>query len=132
MTDPTLTFTTATGGVNPTWILLHRYQAVWSRSWLTPAPAGSGCDDPRRSKAIQCDEYPFASVYEGGQANNPNLQLIDGPQNELQGRMLRGFYGEGPYAGLQGCNLPDNAAFLAIPVPNFVGVTTTWACNGGG
>jgi hypothetical protein len=24
-TDPTLTFTTATGGVNPTWVLLHYY-----------------------------------------------------------------------------------------------------------
>jgi hypothetical protein len=143
VTDPTLTFTTATGGVDPEWVRLHYYSAGWSRNWLKSAPAGSGCDDPRRSDLIQCDEYPPASAYEGGQANNPNLQLIDGPQNTWQGLMLGGFYGAGPYAGRKGCNIPDHGEFLAIPLPdeiplplpddpgNSVTIDTTWLCNRG-
>jgi hypothetical protein len=117
-TNPALTFSSAYGGVDPTWVLLHRVTPPNSRSWLDSAQP---CDSDIRSSEIQCDEYPFASVQEGGQDNNPNLQLIDGGQNSLQGGKLSGFYSS--------CSIPDGGAFLAIAVPDYDGVNTTWTCG---
>ncbi|MGI5484726.1 NucA/NucB deoxyribonuclease domain-containing protein [Streptomyces lavendofoliae] len=43
---------------------------------------------------IQCDEYPFASTYEGSLKgdNRFSVRLIEGTDNEAGGRMLNSVY----------------------------------------
>jgi Deoxyribonuclease NucA/NucB len=81
-----------------------------------------------------CDEYPFLSTQQGGgdARPQPNLQYIIGTQNSKQGTRLNQFYSavQPTSEGINGCNITYETPFLAIPVPDFFDVDTTWACNG--
>jgi hypothetical protein len=57
-----------------------------SRDWLDNDPR---CQD---AQGRWCDEYPFASTAEGGQANNSSLRLVPAREQQSQGGSLRQFY----------------------------------------
>jgi hypothetical protein len=129
-TDPTLTFSDAYGGVKPAWAQLSRDVSGKDGTWKnTLQPCNS--DTPPEA---QCDEYPFLSSQQGGGSAipQPNLQYILGTQNGLQGTRLSQFYSAATPTslGMNGCNITYGTSFLAIPVPTFATLNTTWACNG--
>ncbi len=43
-----------------------------------------------RPSGMQCDEYPFASTYEGGA--NSSARLVPEKEQEIQGGVMSGFY----------------------------------------
>ena len=57
---------------------------------------------------LWCDEYPFASTLEGGQANGSSLMLVPATEQMYQGGMLSAFYAacsvvaNDPYDGMFG------------------------------
>jgi hypothetical protein len=130
-TDPSLTFSDAYGGINPTWVLLSRDVTGKPGTWkYSLPPCNSGLPQP----GAQCDEYPFLSTQQGGGgvSPQPNLQYISGAQNGLQGTRLGQFYSAATPTsqGINGCNITYGTQFLAIPVANYLDTYTTWGCNG--
>lgn len=59
----------------------------YPRGWLDSAPECQG----RRSDQF-CDEYPFASTFQGGQKNAPSLRLVSAAEQRRQGTAIRWFY----------------------------------------
>ena len=130
-TDPSLTFSGAYGGVEPAWVLLSRDVPGKKDTWKkSKQPCNSGAPQ----LGAQCDEYPFLSSQQGGGTAmpQPNLQYISGTQNGRQGTRLSQFYSAAQPSseGINGCNITYATPFLAIPVPDFMYINTTWACNG--
>jgi hypothetical protein len=129
-TDPSLTFSDAYGGVDPEWARLTRDVSGKDGTWKDTLQPCSSATPPD----AQCDEYPFLSSQQGGGTANPqpNLQYILGTQNGLQGTRLSQFYSAATPTslGMNGCSITTGTSFLAIPVPTFAGLNTTWACNG--
>jgi RHS repeat-associated protein len=65
-----------------------------SRSWLRNLPALAVCGTNRRARGVQCDEFGFASTYEGGGANflagNVSIRAVSAQED--QGSVISGFY----------------------------------------
>ena len=72
--------------------------------WYDTDVWASICATPRLTQ--NCDEYPFKSTIEGGPG--ASLKLINGWQNQLEGRRLGNMY--------NAC-VPDGAHFLVLPMP---------------
>lgn len=85
-----------------------------SRRWLRNAPACRG-----GSATQWCDEYPFASVDEGGQANNPSLRLVPGAEQSIQGGKISGF--------LSACRVVAGEKYKVEPNSSLP--ETTWTCK---
>ena len=107
---------------------LNYQSPAHDRGWLYTGAVANACPTPRPS-GQQCDEYPFSSSVQGGQARDPSLRLVPAGQNGFQGGRLALFYGP-PSAG--GCGLSvrgTGAPFLVVPVPVHLDVPTTHWCN---
>ena len=92
---------------NPRWANLHRISPPHSRAWLALEPS---CDG-RSRYGDWCDEYPFASAREGGQANGPSLKLVPAGEQQSQGGSLGAFYGACKVLA----NDPIEGAFGVVP-----------------
>ena len=85
-----------------------------SRGWLRSTPACRG-----NSLTRWCDEYPFASVNEGGQANNPSLRIVPASEQRVQAGKWTGFLGACQVATDEKVKIEPS---LSIP-------QTTWSCK---
>jgi RHS repeat-associated protein len=85
-----------------------------SRRWLRSEPACRG-----NSLTIWCDEYPFNSVEEGGQANRPSLRLVPASEQRTQaGKWTQFLY------------LCQVSAYEKVEIrPSLANRTTTWTCK---
>jgi hypothetical protein len=129
-TNPSLTFSAAYGGIDPSWVLLSRDVTGKDDGWKESLEP---CNETTPPDA-NCDEYPFLSSQQGGYGATPqpNLQYISGNQNQLQGTRLLQFYSaaQPTSQGINGCNITYSTEFLAVPIPDYEDLDTTWACNG--
>lgn len=100
--------------------LLHRQIPPNDRAWLFTAAALPNCVSPRPT-GQQCDEYPFASAVEGGEANSPSVKMISAADNTYQGVWLniRVF---GP------CRVAAAQPFFVLPIP-VSGIPSFGVCN---
>jgi RHS repeat-associated protein len=73
---------------NASWHRLSRKTPPWPRGWLASQPV---CQQAALN-GQWCDEYPFASANEGGQANSPSLRGEPPLEQASQGATLGGFY----------------------------------------
>lgn len=94
---------------NPSWIELNRKQPPNDRGWLDAHPSCVG----RQQGVRDCDEFPFASTHQGGQAASPavSLRVLDAQQNQMQGSKLTSFYGP------LWCDVSHGDEFWVIPLP---------------
>ena len=99
---------------NPTWVQLNRKSPPNDRDWLRSQPA---CDG-RADNVLDCDEFPFNSVQQGGQFANPpvSLRVLDWRENRLQGTKLIQFYSH------NWCQVGDGDEFWVIPLPEREGL----------
>jgi len=86
----------------------------YKRGWLRAAPACRGS-----STALWCDEYPFNTVDEGGQANNPSLRLVPSSEQRTQAGKWTSF--------LRSCAV--GAGEKVKIEPNLALQETTWTCK---
>jgi hypothetical protein len=105
--------------VNPSWSLLERQQPPQSRSWLSALSPQSilGSTQPYpyvlctgsevTGDGLSCDEFPFASTYQGGEGSS--LFIVPGSENSPQGTDMFNFYAK--------CAPNDGDAFLVVPFP---------------
>jgi hypothetical protein len=71
--------------------VLTRRVGSHPRGWLKSTPECKG-NVPKVS-GKWCDEYPFASTKQGGQANRPSLKLVSAKEQQVQGGLLGGKFG---------------------------------------
>jgi hypothetical protein len=99
--------------------LVHRQYPVHDRKWTRSVPM---CAAIPNTSLENCDEYPLASMEEGGKLNEPSLRVIDADDNQDQGRLLwNNFYRPGM------CNIAPGQRFLAIP--SATNTPTVGICN---
>lgn len=96
--------------LRPDWIVLHRQRPTHEREpWLSNRQA---CVD-FRAAGLVCDEYPFASAEEGGEANVPSVYGVDPGESSVQGGTLGSFYGR------RACRpFGQGTPFIVVPVPS--------------
>ena len=104
---------------------LHYYKAGHDRGWLI---SDRKCKGSRLNGAFtDCDEYPYASSYEGGKnnANYTTTQVISASDNQHAGRMLGAMY--------KVCKMQDRESFNVIPLANDAGtpIPTSYLCHNG-
>jgi hypothetical protein len=94
---------------HPAWVKLTRKQPpAHPRGWLRAQPV---CKQASAA-GMWCDEYPFASTNEGGQANNPSLAPAPEAEQIVQRNTLGHFY-----LRQASCQpFPAGTAFAVIPV----------------
>ncbi len=89
--------------------LNRQFPAHEERGWLDDIPA---CE-AARNLGQACDEFPFASAKQGGEANQSNVSVqgVSKAESRKQGGLMKGFY----YASE--CQpFPDNTPYFVIPV----------------
>ena len=69
---------------------LNRISPKHSRRWINRDARCAG--NVAGLTGLWCDEYPFASVRQGGQANAASLRLVPGIEQAFQGGKLSAFY----------------------------------------
>ena len=94
---------------HPAWVKLPRKQPpAHPRGWLRSQPV---CKQASAA-GEWCDEYPFASTNEGGQANNPSLAPAPEAEQIVQRNSLGNFY-----LRQASCQpFPGGTPFAVIPV----------------
>jgi hypothetical protein len=112
----------------PKWLILN-YESKEtkeakgeSREWYR---GKSGCEGETPAEK-SCDEYPFFTTLQGGPNGDPlpSLAFINAADNSKQG----GYYGH----FLKFCKIAEKGAFISLPLPPSLGITTkTRLCNGG-
>jgi hypothetical protein len=98
----------------PAWTLLTR--RVGDRGdWHRNQPECKANPDPA---TLSCDEYPYATTYQGGgrELPRPSLSVLDRVQNHTDGSKWGGF--------LRRCNIPDSGALLVVPLRPALGIPT--------
>ena len=90
-------------------VLLRKSPPYKNRSWLFKT---STCARATGSGLV-CDEYPYASTWNGGEGNylrdNVSLMLVPSREGSSQGGKLSKFYGK--------ASVPPNAPFINIAIP---------------
>jgi hypothetical protein len=103
---------------------LSYYKAGHDRKWLI---SDGKCRGSRDGVFTDCDEYPYASSYEGGKNNAAytTTQVIAAADNQHAGRMLGAMY--------RVCKIQDKERFNVIPLANDAGVPipTSYLCHNG-
>jgi hypothetical protein len=117
---------------HPQWVSLNyvnEANQVGSRGWYRDDPA---CDGSSQPDKLDCDEFPFFSVRQGGPSAQPvpSLRVLPSGDNRSQGSRLGTFYG---LCGMQsgtnsGGGVVGGDRFLLIPVPS--GLPTLSLCKG--
>jgi len=104
----------AIAGGKPSIVTYRGAYNGYSRGWLRTAPACRG-----QSRSLWCDEYPFNSVDEGGQANQPSLRLVPAPEQRVQAGKWTSF--------LNRCRV---VAGEKVKIePGLARPETTWTCK---
>jgi hypothetical protein len=109
-------------------MVLTRYLDGHDRGWYSDVCSS---DYPNTS----CDEYPFASTFEGGEDNyfdanheptgRVRVTEITHSHNTHEGNALVSFYQPS-----NGCSRDyDGAVFAVVPMPTSVAPPTTWSCK---
>jgi hypothetical protein len=129
----------ALGVTTNQWMAGQATSPDWVQLNYRPAPQTPGSPSWKRNlwpctqtqSSQNCDEYPFyASLQGGGQANPlPNLEPIDGPQNQLQGSLYYNAFAV-PCGLVAGQAAGGPAPFLAVPLPDGINLNTMAVCNG--
>lgn len=105
------------------WVYLIRRPGSWDREWLKKTPECK--DNYGTGSGLDCDEYPFASVWQGGEyaTPRPHLRLVQGiGDNRLNGTRLGQFYDECSISEMN----PLKGIFFVIPI---WGPETVWSCK---
>jgi hypothetical protein len=92
----------------PAWASLTRASpSIVEPGWHAGKPP---CISPYAP--LHCDEYPYASSYQGGylSGSQASLKLIDAADNVHEGTYLELFF--------SGCEIGDGDHFLVIPIPS--------------
>jgi hypothetical protein len=112
--------------VNPGWVMLSYRPASQNPSY--PGWKNNLWPCTQKQPGQNCDEFPFYATQQGGgQADPlPNLEPIDGPQNQQQGSFYSAFLSN---CGILSGSTPPQ--FLVVPVlPQSSIPTLTNVCNG--
>jgi hypothetical protein len=96
---------------NPSWFVLSRQRPPHDKDWLRTNEALPNCPSSRPA-GQHCDEFPYAATVHGGQANHPNLKLMNALDNTNPGTHLNSrFYVP--------CSINDRSKRLfVLPVPD--------------
>jgi hypothetical protein len=94
-----------------------------SQTFFNSTPCGNGATGD--AIEIDCDEYPYLSVAQGGPNADPAVDLAPVPRgpNRSQGSKLQAFYGT--------CELTDPDPFLVVTAPADSHLPTMGICNSG-
>jgi RHS repeat-associated protein len=110
----------------PPWGALTRRQPAHKRTWLESTITCGANYGQTKTTHLWCDEYPFASTEQGGEANGASLRLVpDWEQSPYQRDLLRDFYND-PV-----CNIvPNNPLAGSFEVYASQTVHSGWICDG--
>ena len=129
------------GSPHPEFFVLHRRAQPLRTSWR---PVDSRCPDgaaqiPVDGVPVNCDEYPYRSVLEGGNIDTVSLRMVSAAQNGLEGTRLAQFYGPSACNVANSDVASDANEFIVLPIvlssaqPQVTTPTyapaTTWACR---
>ena len=102
--------------------MLTYYKNGHDRKWLISKRQCKGS----RSAKTDCDEYPYASSYEGGvfNMNFAETRLISASDNRSAGATLGRMYTK--------CEMKDRESYLVLPLVNVgVPIPTSYFCKNG-